>query len=188
MTHFTHALVLLTSATLALGACGKSEDKDSASSDNKAASASKGADKPAPKALKAAPIASMKVQIDVPEDADVNDNTETAHFPSATIYASPTIFITGANEMIWDAELSKVKTDLEKQPGNTFKKYLKEEAAEGGFHLEYELSSMMDPKKTLYGFHIRTTIGETQYDCSSNTQSTEEMAKGVSMCKSLRAL
>ncbi len=175
--------VAVAGIALTLGACSKSEDS--------AATAGKGADKASPvtkeKVAAQSPvsIASLALQIDVDEDSIVSDNTKTAHFPSATIYSSPTLFIIGANEMFWEKDLAAQKAEIEKSPGNKFKKFTKEESADGGFHLEFELLSMMD--ETLYGFHLRSTVNGKEFDCSSNADTPEGMAKGVAMCKTLRA-
>lgn len=171
-------------SVLALGACSKSDDAgDSQSAPN---SAAKTVNAPTAK-IEAVSIASMAVTLDVPAESLINDNTPTAGFPSGTIYASPTIFVVGANDMFWKKDLASQKAEIEKDPGNTFKKFTKEETLDGGFHLEYELASMIDPNETLYGFHVRATIAGKEIDCSSNTQSPDEMARGVAMCKTLRA-
>lgn len=179
-----HLTFLAAFSALALGACSKSDD--AASSDKGAATSGKAAAAKAATPM-AATIASMAVTIDVPEDSLVDDNTATAHFPSGTLYANPTIFLMGANDMFWKKDMASQKTEIEKSPGNTFKAFTKEEAIEGGFHLEFDLASMMDPKETLYGFHVRTTIAGKEIDCSSNTSSPEERERGVAMCKTLRA-
>ncbi len=179
----THLALLTAFTTLALSACSKddkAEGADTGSSTAKIVSAE-------PAKLAAVSLESMALTLDVPAESLVNDNTASAGFPSGTIYADPTIFVVGANEMFWKRDLASQKAEIEKDPGNTFKKFTKEETLEGGFHLEYELASMLDPKETLYGFHIRTTIAGKEVDCSSNTQSPAEMARGVKMCKSLRA-
>jgi hypothetical protein len=180
----THLALLTAFTALTLGACGK--DDKAGTSDTPSSSAAKTVNAE-PAKLAAVSIASMALTLDVPAESLVSDNTATAGFPSGTLYADPTIFVIGANEMFWKNDLAAQKAEIEKDPGNTFKKFTKEEAVEGGFHLEYELASMLDPKETLYGFHVRATIGGKEVDCSSNTQSPPEMARGVKMCKSLRA-
>lgn len=184
MTKTATVLLSLALPALLASACSKS-DSDKAQ-DDKAVTAGKSAPAKADK-LEAVSIASMGVSLDVPAESMVDDNTATAGFASGTIYANPTIFLVGKNDMFWKGDLSAQKAEIEKDPGNTFKKFTKEETAEGGFHLEFELASMLDPNETLYGFHVRTTIDGKEIDCSSNTRSPDEMARGVAMCKTLRA-
>jgi len=169
--------------SLALFACSKSDDKDKGKT--KAGKTASGKTATSSAKLKAAKIASMSVAIDVPEGTKVSDDSKRAHFPSATIFASPTIFVTGKNDMFWKKDLAAQKADIQKSPGNKFKKFTKETPAKDGFHLEYELTSMTG--KPLYSFRIRRTIGGKQYDCHTNTSSPEERAKGIKMCMSLRA-
>ena len=172
--------VFAVSLSLALFACSKKDDE---SKSGKKGKAGKTVTKK-PAKLKAAKIASMGLALDVPEGTNITDNTKTAHFPSATVYASPTFFVTGKNDMFWKKDVAAQKADIKKSPGNKFKKFTKEKAAGDGFHLEYELISMM--KKPLYSFHIRRTIGGKLVDCSTNASSPEERAKGIKMCMSLR--
>lgn len=180
----THLAFLTAFTALTLGACAK--DDKAEPSDPASASAGKTVNAE-PAKLGPVSLASMSLTLDVPAESVVSDNTATAGFPSGTLYANPTIFVIGANEMFWKKDLASQKAEIEKDPGNTFKKFTKEEVVEGGFHLEYELASMLDPKETLYGFHVRATIAGKEVDCSSNTKGPAEMARGVTMCKSLRA-
>jgi len=180
-----HLAVLAAITTLALGACSKDEKTDSA---EKSPTMAAKTVKAATARIEAVSIASMGLTLDVPAESLLDDNTETAGFPSAMLYTDPTtLFLVGANEMYWKGDLASQKGEIEKDPGNTFKKFTKEETADGGFHLEYELASMLDPAVTLYGFHVRATIGGKQVDCISNTHSADERSRGVAMCKSLRA-
>jgi hypothetical protein len=178
-----HLAFLVAITTLALGACSKDEKTDRG---EKGASTAKTVNA-AQRTLEAVSIASMGLTLDVPAESLIDDNTATAGFPSGTLYADPTIFVVGANEMYWKGDLAAQKGEIERDPGNTFKKFTKEETADGGFHLEYELASMLDPTDTLYGFHRRATIAGKEVDCSSNTRSADERSRGVAMCKSLRA-
>ncbi len=185
MTKTSRLTLLAALTTLTLGACSKSDDSSDKGDSPKTSAAKPSESKQARK--EAVTVASMGLALDVPSGSEVTDNTANAGFPSGTLYADPTIFLIGANDMFWKADIAAQKAEIEKDPGNTFKKFTKEEATEGGFHLEYELASMLDPKETLYGFHIRATVDGKKVDCSSNTSSPAEMARGVAMCKSLRA-
>lgn len=180
--------ITVVSLSLALFACSKKEEdkgKGKTKSGKTKSGTTKTGETKSEAKMTAKTIASMKLTIDVPADANVDDNTKRAHFPSATIYASPTIFVTGQNEMFWKKDLAAQKKDIEKSPGNKFKKFTKETPGkDGGFHLEYELISMDD--KPLYSFHIRRKIGDKLVDCHTNTSSEAARKKGIKMCMTLR--
>lgn len=175
------------SLLLAISACSKKDenkDKNKAGKTKSGESAKTDNKMPVVKTT-AKTIPSLKLTIDVPADANVSDDTKRAHFPSATIYASPTIFVTAKNDMFWKKDLAAQKKEIEKNPGNKFKKFTKETPGkDGGFHLEYELTSMTG--KPLYSFHIRRKIGGTLVDCHTNTSSEAERQKGIKMCMTLR--
>lgn len=189
MNHTIAALLTAVALATTVAAC-KKDDKQGEG----AAKTSDKADKAAGKDKKAEPAApklaftklgGLGVEAELPEGTQVDDNTAGAGFPSATIWASPTTFVHGAGDLSpIKADLAAAKAEIEKDP-NPFQKYTKEQTTEGGWHLEYELQSMMD-KETLYGVTVRTTIDGKPYDCSSNTRSAAERDAVAKICGSLR--
>jgi len=178
-------LLLLAAST---AACKKTDDA-------KANPATKGIEAPAKPA--AAPawkkVASMGIEVQVPADADVQDNTATAGFPSSTIYftdGTPTTFIMGAKDLNDSLTLSKdldsTKVRIQKEM-NGFKAFTKEEKTGDGFVLRYSGASMTDPKEALYGVTIRSSVAGLTLDCETNASSEAEIAKTVAVCKTIRA-
>jgi hypothetical protein len=181
------SLVLLLAASTA---CKKSEDTAA-----KADPAKKGAEAPAAPA--AAPvwkkIPSMGIEVQVAPDADVQDGTKSAGFPSSTIYSTdgtPTTFIFGAKDLADSMTLSKdfdsTKARVQKEM-NGFKSFTKEEKTADGFTLLYTGASMGDPNSSLYGVTIRSTAAGLTLDCQTNASSEAEREKTIKLCKSIRA-
>lgn len=175
-------IVAALSLTLFTTACGKKSDGDKAKATEGGGKEGGGGKAAPPAKLEYKKIASLGLEVEVPSDANVDDNTANAGFPSATIWASPTIFLMGG-DMI-PSDFDKAKADIQKDP-NPFKSFTKEDKTEGGWHLEYELESMMD-KAVLYGVSIRQTIDGKVYDCGTNSSSKEEREKTIKICKSVR--
>ncbi len=164
----------------AAAGCGKDD-----STGQKSAKSASGKAETAPAAkLTYKPIGDFGLEVQVSADTSIDDNTKSAGFPTATIWSSPTVFVTGKGELFWLADVEAAKRDAQGDP-NPFKEFTKEDVTDGGFHLEYTLESMMD-KKPLYGFRIRTTIGGKPYDCHTNSQSEQERAAAIAICQSLR--
>jgi len=169
------SIMLVITVSLALG-CGEKQEKSGAAKETK--------DKPAAKSEWKS-LGSLGLEASVPGSTEIDDKTKSAGFPTATIWASPTTFVTGKNDMFWPADVAKAKAEIQKDP-NKFQAFSKEESKDGGFHLEYTLESMMD-KKPIYGVKLRRTIGGKVYDCGSNSSSEAERAKVIALCGSLRA-
>ena len=167
-------------ALFAIPACGKKKE----GADDKGATA----DKPvegAPAKLSFKKLGSLPVEAEVPDDANIEDSTKSAGFPSVTVYASPTTFIFGAGDM------SDVKPTIEEtkkraaKDVNGFKSWTREEKTADGWILEGEGSSMVD-NKPLYAVSVRRTINNAPYDCGTNADSKDAMAKAEKLCQSLR--
>lgn len=176
-----YLIALSFSAALLASACGKSTDEGSPTSAGGAPNAAKAA--PAA-TLVATAIKTLGAEIDVPAESMVTENSEMSGVPGATIYASPTIFIQGESDSYKLKDMAAMKKEIEKQPGNTFKSYSKEDGADAEYQLEFELNSMMD--EPLYGFQLRVTRDDKSFLCSTNSDSTEERSRAIAMCKSLR--
>jgi hypothetical protein len=173
-------LFSLCSLGLALAGCNGDKAGD------QPAAASKTAGAPAATAkLVYKPLGSIGLEAEVPDDANIEDNTATAHFASVSIYASPTTFVMGAGDdslepQTFDAAKKEIQHDA-----NTFKKFTKEEQTADGWRLEYELESMID-KTPVYGYSVRLKVAGKPFTCGSNTNSTAERDRVVKLCTSLR--
>jgi hypothetical protein len=158
-----------------LGACGKKSDSPGA------------ADKPSsdePPAAKLAfhKLGALGIEAEVPADANIEDNTKGAGFPAATIYASPTFFVSGAGDM------SDQKPTVEATQAQLVKeeKSLKPKRADNtadGWIIEMTGTSMGDP---ITSVSVRRTIDGKPFDCHSNVK-PDEVAKLEKMCQSIRA-
>jgi hypothetical protein len=173
-----YGLVFLIGSMSLAPACGSKEDA------GKAGKAVKVAEGEPQAKLVYKPIGALGIEVQVPADAEVEDNTPTAKFPRATIWASETVFVTGQNDMFWPDDVEAAKREIQKE-SNPFKEFTKVQVTDAGFHLEYTLESMMN-KKPLYGFRVRSTIGGKLFDCHTNSQSEQERATAMATCASLR--
>jgi hypothetical protein len=63
-----------------------------------------------------------------------------------------------------------------------------EQGADGGWKLEWEAESSMDPKETVYGVDHRVMIDGAAYGCSRRTDTPEGQACVARACASLKKL
>lgn len=173
------ASILMSSLFLAT-ACKKKEG------DAGNAGATGGATQPAvpPAKLTWKKLGSMPLEAEIPEGAEVTDNTAGAGFASATIYASPTTFVSGEGGGV-KPTIEEAKAALEKDPGNKHKAWTKEEKTADGWILENTRESMTGGE--LLGISVRRTIEGKAYDCGTNSRSADEREKAKKLCLSLRA-
>ncbi len=153
-------------AVVALGACG-GDTKGDPKVDGKVGE-KPAADKKVEEA-KAAAMAPMKLlplalQMDLPSDASVMDATVDA--PGVMVSTNATAINLSTVTEAYPSDFAAAKKSIEGDP-NKFKAFTKQEEIEGGWHLEFELTSMMD-QSPLYGVEIRKTIEGKQYSCSRN--------------------
>lgn len=181
----TLSVVTLASLSLTAAACKKDEAKEGGSA--KPAAGDKGGGKgaaPAPK-VEYKKVGGLGLEIEVPADVTIDDNTSGAGFPMATVWTWPTLFVQGPGDLSpVKPDLDGAKAEIQKDP-NPFKTFTKEEKTDTGWHLEFELESMLD-KKPVYGVQIRTTIDGQPYDCGSNTSSPAERDAVIAFCRTLR--
>ena len=130
-------------------------------------------------------VGGLGIEAQVWQDTRIDDKTASAKFPSVTIWASPTVFVTGKNDVFWPADAEKAKEEAKSDP-NKFQSFTLDKATASGFHLEYTLESLMD-KAPIYGVKIRETVGGNPFDCGGNAKSETERKKIVAICQSLRA-
>jgi len=161
---------------------GKAPDKASAGTDDRAKPAA-----PPAAAVGFKRLGSLPLEAEVPNDANIDDNTKGAGFPSVTIYASPTTFVSGGGDMSdLKPSIEDTKTQLGKDP-NKLKAITKEEKTADGWVIELTRDSMVEPGKELFGVSVRRNINGTPWDCGTNAMSADERTKAEKICTSLRA-
>lgn len=173
--------------------CFSCKKKEATAGDKPAAGDKAAGDKAADdKAAAAAKLAfkklgSLPLEAEVPDDANIDDTSKGAGYPSVSIYASPTTFVSGTGDMS-DVKptIEDTKAQLGKDP-NKLKAFTKEDKIGDGWVLELTRESMIEPGKELYGVSVRRTIGGAAWDCGTNGSSKDEQAKAEKLCLSLRA-
>ncbi|HUJ59099.1 MAG TPA: hypothetical protein VLX92_11425 [Kofleriaceae bacterium] len=167
-------------AALSLAVLAACKKDDSSSSSGPAA-------KPAEAKLAFKKLGGLPLEAEIPGDANVDDATKTAGFPSVTIYAQPTFFVMGGNGDVGDIKptMDAEKTSLQHDM-NGFKQFTRSDKTADGWIIELEGSSMVD-NKPLYGVAVRRAIGGMSWDCTTNADSKDEVAKVEKECASLRA-
>jgi len=176
---------VLLAVVASLGACGGDAKKGDVKSDGKVAEVPT-ADKKieAPKAVALVPmkLTPLPLQMDLPSDATVSDNTQDA--PNASVSTNDYSIGVSTVTEAYPSDFAAAKKSIESD-ANKFKAYTKQEEIEGGWHLEYELSSMMD-QSPLYGVEIRKTIDGKQYNCGRNERDAAHRDAIVKACLTLR--
>ncbi|MCX5742888.1 MAG: hypothetical protein NT062_10370 [Proteobacteria bacterium] len=162
---------------VSLAACGKSSSSSSASDPT-----------PSAKPVEAAKLEFKKVgglglEVEVSAEATIDDKSAGAGFPTATIWATPTTFVSGAGEMsdlkptLEETTARLVKEEKSLQPSRSDK-------TADGWIIEMTGTSMGDPMTAV---SVRRTIGGKPFDCGSNVKDKAEAAAVVKLCQSLRA-
>lgn len=185
MKTLTLTLATALSLTLAATGCSKKDEGNKAQPGATTGGGTKagGTTAAAPAKLEWKKIASLNVEVEVPAETTIDDNTATAGFPAATLWAPGSLFIHGG-EMIpssYDASKAQAQKEMD-----GFKQFSKDEKTDTGWHLEYEGESALDKGNTVYGFTVRSTVDGKAFDCTSNKNSKEERDAAVKICKTLR--
>lgn len=165
---------------LSFAACSKSSNDASAlgkAIEGAAAEMSK------PVKLEFKKIGKLGLEAEVPSDANVDDNSAGAGYPSATIWASPTTFISGGGEM------SDVKPTIEETQARLVKEEKslvpsKADKTADGWVIEMTGKGMMGD--ALIAVSVRRTIDGKPFDCGSNVGTPAEAAKVTKLCQSIR--
>jgi hypothetical protein len=181
----TRTTLVLALALAALG-CNKKPAGDKAAPGDKPAAGAMAADKPAAAALAFKKLGSLPLEAEVPADANIDDTSKGAGYPSVSIYASPTTFVSGAGDMSdLKPTIEATKAQLGKDP-NKLKAFTREEKTADGWILELTREAMVEPGKELFGVSVRRTLGGAPWDCGTNAASKDEQAKAEKLCLSLR--
>jgi hypothetical protein len=125
----------------------------------------------------------LGAKIEVPADAEITDASADA--PAVSIFTPAgdlSIDVVVTTE-VYASSIDAAKEEIKKDP-NPFKKFTVENKTADGWHLEFELESMMD-KTPLYGVQIRKKIGDKSIQCSRNVKTEAERAKVSKACASL---
>ncbi|MBL9102415.1 MAG: hypothetical protein JNL82_15755 [Myxococcales bacterium] len=180
-----HLLVAALVGGLGLTACGGETKK----TDTKASDAKKTEDakkpedaKPAPAAMAFKKLDKLPLEIEVPADAEVMDTSVDA--PSVNVSSGEMTVMVGTVTEAYPSDFAAAKKSVESDP-NKFKSFTKQEEKDGGWHLEFELTSMMD-QSPLYGVQIRKVIDGKAYECSRNDRSQAVRDAVAKACQSLR--
>ncbi|MEZ4380321.1 MAG: hypothetical protein R3A79_03175 [Nannocystaceae bacterium] len=188
-------ILTATALTLVTGmGCSKGDDAkagDKAAAGDEAKADDKGDEKPEAAAAPAKKVwkefKEMKVQLELPEDANVEEHKLDDWNGSANwgdyAHQLDVSTVTAA----YPSDFEAAKKSIESDP-NPFQKFTKEEQSEDGWHFEYELKSMMDPNRSLYGVSIRKKVGDKEFVCGRNVDSAEEAALVAEVCASLKGV
>jgi hypothetical protein len=162
-----------------LAACGGNKS-DAPAGDKKVAEGDPAA---APAKLAYKKLGTLPLEAEVPDGANIDDTTKGAGYPSATVYASPTTFINGAGDMSdQKPTIEATKEHLVKQEKSL--KDTRQDKTADGWIIEMTGESMGSPTIAV---SVRRTIDGKPWDCSSNVNNKEEVAKLEKLCQSLRA-
>ena len=179
-------LLLAALTGLSLGACG-GDAKKADGKDGKVAEKAPAGDKKIEEAPKPAAMAPMKLpplalEMDLPSDASVMDATVDA--PGVMVSTNTWAINLSTVTEAYPSDFAAAKKSIEGDP-NKFKEFTKQEEIEGGWHLEFELTSMMD-QSPLYGVEIRKTIDGKQYSCGRNDRDVANRDAVAKACLTLR--
>lgn len=184
----TLAFATLAALTLTATACGGKKKDDGAGGTAKPAEG--GGKAAAPAKLAYQKVGTTGLEIEVPADAKVDDNSASAGFPSATIWTTPTTFLTGGFSKedygMIKATFEESKAGIEKDAAmvGKLKGFTKEEKTPTGWHFEWEATSMTD--SPVFGIQIRLDIDGKAWDCGTNAGSPAERETVAKMCASVR--
>jgi hypothetical protein len=132
-------------------------------------------------------LGALGIEAEVAEDANIDDNTSGAGYPAATLWTSPTMFVSGGGDASdLKPTMEETKTQLGKDP-NKLKAFTKEEKTADGWILELTRDEMAQPGHELLAVSVRRTINGKPWDCGSNVSTKAELEAVKKVCQSLRA-
>jgi hypothetical protein len=179
------ALILAASIPLTLAACGKKKEEDKGGTAAKPAAGDK-ATAAEPAKLEWKKLENMKLQIEAPSDAKVEENKQDDW--SATLMDDKGNFYLNVSTVTpaYAETFEKDFAEVEKDPGCTFASWTKKETTPDGWHLESKCKGMSGDEKI--AINIRKKIGDKSYSCWQKTEKADQAAAYVKACQSLKAL
>jgi hypothetical protein len=137
----------------------------------------------APAALAFKNLDKLGAKIEVPADVQTMDASGDAPGVSIFTPSGDLSLDVKVTTEVYASSIEGAKKEIEKDP-NKFKKFTVENKTADGWHLEFELESMMD-KTPLYGVQVRKKIGDKSLQCSRNVKTEAERAMISKACTSL---
>jgi len=134
-----------------------------------------------PAALAFKKLDKLGLEIEVPADAEVSDSAGDA--PGANVSSGDMTIMIATVTDVYPSDFAAAKKGIEGDP-NKFKAFSKEAQTEGGWHLEYELTSM--DGAPLYGVEVRKTIDGKGYQCGRNDRNVAVRDAVAKACLSLK--
>ena len=182
-------LVIISIVALTAAACGKGDKGGDQS-------AAKGADKAGNKAkpMPAAPawikVEKLGVQLEAAGDAKAEPGAGDSFMVMSDSTADCTIMLSKEAPDMMEPFEKVVGQIKEGKMGNGKLKTMKKEdkGADGGWKLEWEAESSMEPAKTMYGVDYRVMIDGAAYSCARKTDTAEGQACVAKACASLKKL
>ena len=171
-------LLLLAALSVSLGACGGEAKK----TEKAPAGDKKIEEAPKPAAMVAMKLPPLPLEMDLPGEATIMDASADA--PGAMVSTNTWAINVSTVTEAYPTDFAGAKKSVEGDP-NKFKSFTKQEEIEGGWHLEYELTSMTD-QKSLYGVEVRKTIDGKQYTCGRNDRELANRDAVARACLTLR--
>jgi hypothetical protein len=186
-TNLTRKFLILALAAggLTLGACGGDAKKGDPKADAKVAevpAADKKIEAPKPAAMAPMKLAPLALTMDVPADATIMDASADA--PGAMVSTNTWAVTVSTVTEAYPSDFAAAKKSIEGD-ANKFKEFTKQEEIEGGWHLEFQLTSMMD-QSPLYGVEVRKTIDGKQYSCARNDRDVANRDAIAKACLTLK--
>jgi hypothetical protein len=183
------ALIALTSLTLGTTACKKKDEAATGGAKPSEGDKAGGGKVAPPAKLSYQKIGATGLEVEVAADATIDDTSASAGFPSATIYSSPTTFLSGAfSADDWGmikATFEESKAGIIHDAGaDKMKPFTKEEKTADGWQFEWEAAGMSG--SPVYGIQIRMVVAGKAWDCGTNASSPAERETAIKVCKSVR--
>lgn len=167
----TIALIVALAGSTLVG-CKKKKSADAPASSAPAAPAAPPADRK---------LAQVGVTVTLPGDANVSEDKMDMGGYQASIFfdGMSTFFIANVNEMSDDA-------DAVMKHANAKSWLRQDKGADGTFQLAWTAPDVLDPSKENQGVAVRSKVGTTLVDCSSNGLSAAQAARLMEICATLR--
>ena len=130
------------------------------------------------------------MQLEAPGDAKANPGAGDSIMVQSDTASGCTIMLSKETPDMMES-FDKVAAQIkEARMGNGKLKSMSKEdkGADGGWKLEWQAESSMDPSQTMYGVNYRVMINGAAYSCVRNTDSAAGQACVAKACASLKAI